>query len=140
MNYYLFSRSEKSVFEDWCPYHYRANAASASRSHINENRIYDPILVKEQILKESPEKILPTARKAYLVTCMHTYGTLANEKQEGISVHRKNIREKVIRHYEWRALLPKKGRILAWMIRRHPYLMQIVYPFYMKHIQKNKYA
>lgn len=140
MNYYLFSRSEKSVFEDWCPYHYRANAASASRSHINENRIYDPILVKEQILKEAPEKILPTARKAYLVTCMHTYGTLVNEKQEGISVHRKNIREKVIRHYEWRALLPKKGRILAWMIRRHPYLMQILYPFYMKYIQKNKYA
>lgn len=140
MNFYLFSRSKKSVFEDWCPYHYRANEASASRARVNEHRIYDPILVKEQILEDAPESILPIARKAYMVTCIHTYGTLVNEKQEGIEVHRAKIREKVAEHYEWHTLLGKKGRILAWMIKDHPGLTQILYPFYVKHIQKNKYS
>ena len=140
MNYYLFSRSRQSVFEDWCPYHYRSNVTSASHSHMNKNRIYDPILVKEQILKDVPANLLPVARKAYLVTCIHTYGSLINEKQKDIEMHLKRIREMVIQHYDWTVLLPKKGRILAGMIRNHPRIMQILYPIYTKYIQKNKYV
>lgn len=46
-NYYLFLKSQKSVFEDFCPYHYIVRMTSASRQKLNKNLIFDPIKVKK---------------------------------------------------------------------------------------------
>lgn len=44
-NYYLFLKSKKSVFEDFCPYHYIVRMTSASRQKLNKNLIFYPIKV-----------------------------------------------------------------------------------------------
>lgn len=45
LNFYLFSESQKSVHEDFCPYHYIQRAGSASNSQINEHQLFDPLKV-----------------------------------------------------------------------------------------------
>ncbi len=52
MNYYLFAESEKSVFEDWCPYHYIVRRNSAATKSINMHKLLDPVKVLKMVLKE----------------------------------------------------------------------------------------
>lgn len=45
LNFYLFSNSKKSVYEDFCPYHYIQREGSASNSELNEHQLFDPLKV-----------------------------------------------------------------------------------------------
>lgn len=45
LNFYLFSDSEKSFYEDFCPYHYIQRKGSASNSELNEHQLFDPLKV-----------------------------------------------------------------------------------------------
>lgn len=42
MNYWLFKASRKSVYEDFCPYHYILRPGSAATSKLNEHKLRDP--------------------------------------------------------------------------------------------------
>jgi hypothetical protein len=55
LNYFLFKRAKKSVFEDICPYHYILRYNSAATSSINENKLKDPIKVMKIICEDSME-------------------------------------------------------------------------------------
>lgn len=52
MNYYLFKLAKKSIFEDFCPYHYMLREGSAATSRVNINKLYDPIKVQKIILED----------------------------------------------------------------------------------------
>ena len=52
MNFYLFRKSRKSVYEDFCPYNYLVRWGSASTAHIRGFMLYDPIRVSDILLKE----------------------------------------------------------------------------------------
>lgn len=45
LNFYLFAKAKKSIYEDFCPYHYIQREGSASNSKINEHQLYDPLKV-----------------------------------------------------------------------------------------------
>lgn len=45
MNYLLFCKADKAVYEDFCPYHYMLREGSAATSKINENKLKDPLKV-----------------------------------------------------------------------------------------------
>lgn len=140
MNYYLFSAAEKSIYEDWCPYHYIVRSTSASRAKMNAHKIYDPIRVKEMILADVSEKLIPDARSAFLSTCIYTYCSLTLEKQKLYAQARKHIRKKLSRHRSWFPHLPKKARLLAFLIVNAPVLFHILYPIYARFLQKHKYS
>lgn len=53
MNYYLFQQAHKSIYEDFCPYHYVLRKNSASKVKINEHRLKDPMRVLEILLEET---------------------------------------------------------------------------------------
>ena len=53
MNYYLFSRAEKSVFEDFCPYHYILRQGSAANGKLNIYQLEDPLKVKKILFQET---------------------------------------------------------------------------------------
>lgn len=66
MNYRLFSAAERTVYEDFCPYHYilRKNSAATAKSR---HRAADPIRVRQIIRDELRGNALyPTAEEAYL--------------------------------------------------------------------------
>lgn len=53
MNYYLFSASKKSIFEDQCPYYYMVRRGSATTSEVNQNKLQDPLKVLRVLEKET---------------------------------------------------------------------------------------
>lgn len=53
MNYYLFSESKKSVFEDRCPYYYMIRKDSAATGAVNPNKLMDPLNVLRILEKET---------------------------------------------------------------------------------------
>ena len=57
MNYFLFSRAKRSVYEDFCPYRYILRENSASFRQLNEHSLFDPIRVRELIVEDSGDEI-----------------------------------------------------------------------------------
>lgn len=139
MNYWLFSAAQRSVFEDWCPYHYIVRGTSASRSKLNEHRMYDPVRVKQIILEDAPEELLPDARRAYVNTCVYSYCGLTMEREHPVAEPKNRLRSLLAEHPRWCALLPKRTRLLAGMIVKTPALFDWVYPAYVRFFQKSQY-
>ena len=61
MNYWLFKASRKSVYEDFCPYHYVLRPGSAATSKLNEHKLRDPMKVTKAIFADADEMLRPTA-------------------------------------------------------------------------------
>ena len=55
LNYYLFADSEKSVYNDICPYNYIQREGSASNAGVNEHMLFDPLKVISIIENEVSE-------------------------------------------------------------------------------------
>lgn len=55
MNYCLFGKSSKSVFEDFCPYHYLIRSDSSSHSSLKPHILSDPIKIGELLIGDTKE-------------------------------------------------------------------------------------
>ena len=56
MNFYLFRRADRAVFEDICPYHYVLRKGSAATSRLNVHKLEDPLKVLHILDMETREK------------------------------------------------------------------------------------
>lgn len=139
MNYYLFSAAKKSVFSDWCPYHYIIRSTSASRTKLNDHKIFDPSRVKEIILADAPEELLTDARRALVNTCVYSYCGLVLEKEYDVRPAKKFLRSQLKNHYNWCASLPKRTKLLADLIVKTPRVFALIYPVYIRFFQKSQY-
>ena len=135
MNYYLFSQAKKSVFEDVCPYHYIVREGSVTRRKLSENKIYDPIRVKQIILDDCPPELHEDARGALVRTTLIAYSMLALETEKEYTPHKKNVREMLKEQKSGFYLLTKRNALLANMVCYTPWLFQVAYRFYVKYIQ-----
>lgn len=140
MNYFLFSQIEKAVFKDICKYHYIIRYNSASRQELNNNKIFDPIRVKQIIVENSEIETIPYAKKAYMSTCVNVYNSLALTKGSEYKNEKKQVRNTLRLHKAWIYLLSKKQKILAGMILYIPFCYPIIYKVYVKYFMKNPYA
>ena len=137
MNYYLFIESEVSVYQDFCPYHYMIRDNSASRSRLNENKIYDPIRVKQIIYDRVPGEIKKIAKKMYIATCVNVYNSIIMNK--GYEKEKKDVYQLIYREKKQFNLLNKRTKLLAKMICYLPILYPIIYKIYANCFQKKKY-
>lgn len=55
MNFYLFSEAERSVFEDFCPYHYMIRSGSAATSKMSLHKLLDPCAVRRIMMENTKE-------------------------------------------------------------------------------------
>ncbi|MGN0774045.1 MAG: glycosyltransferase [Candidatus Ventricola sp.] len=138
MNYYLFAAAERTVYEDWCPYHYMARQASATRSGLNSCRIYDPIRVRRIICEEAPAEIEEDAQRAYLNACInmcHELIAAGKEYRSDLWQVRRCIREErsALR------LLSKKRRLMAELILNLPILYISLYVLYARFLKYNPF-
>lgn len=140
MNFYLFKEAEKSVFYDVCPYHYIKRQGSASGGKRTKRNLYDGIRVKEQILRDSPDALLPAAKRAYLGTVITKYSGLVFDKQPEFKEDCVKIRQMVKNGYADKKIMSAKMRLQAWMIIHIPWLYRPLWRFYVKHLQKSLYA
>ncbi|MDO4333562.1 MAG: glycosyltransferase [Eubacteriales bacterium] len=139
MNYYLFKAADKTIYEDRCLYHYLIRDASASRKKLNQNRIYDPIKVKQIILDDAAGELKPAAEQAYLSTCIYTYCGLTLESGRLTGKDREQVRECIRRHGTYVERLPARMKILAKGIMKIPGAVNCMYPVYAGRFQKKKY-
>lgn len=139
MNYWLFSAAERTVFKDWCPYHYIVRNDSASRVKMNYHKIYDPIRVKEIICKNSSAALHDTAQKAYLNTYVNTYHALLTDGAE-YEKDLYHIRKQLEKESNNLLLLGKKRRIMAEMIVHIPKFYRLIYIVYSRFFQKKIYT
>lgn len=139
MNYHLFSKAEKSVHEDVCPYHYILRSGSASRSALNEYRIYDPVRVREWIAENCEPELKEDARQALLRTLLYVYALISVEKDRSFHVHAEAIREKLVSHADGFYLLTRRNKILAGLICYAPWAFSIAFNGYVKLVLKGHY-
>jgi glycosyltransferase involved in cell wall biosynthesis len=139
MNYILFSGSRLSVFEDVCKYHYIVRENSATRSKLNEHKIFDPIRVKKLILESCDKEIYDSASRAYISTCINVYNGLMLEKGGTYSVEEKKVWKLIMHHKKFILKLGIKQHLLADLILLFPIIYKPLYRLYVRYIQHNKY-
>lgn len=81
-NYYLFREAEKSVYEDFCPYHYMVRENSAATSAINIHQMQDPIQVFETIRQDTDDANLKRIIDARLLAKRINNATVVLRKNE----------------------------------------------------------
>lgn len=138
MNYYLFSRSEKSVFEAVCPYHYILRQGSASYGALAPYRIFDPIRVRQKILADCGNEMQVPARQALLRNCLFGYAQLTMEPLGSFSAEKRQVRQLLREQKSWFHLLTGRNRILAKMICAAPWLFRGAYRAYLTLTRKKE--
>ena len=136
MNFILFSNAEKSVYDDFCPYHYIVRKQSASRGRLNQNRILDPIKVKDIIVNLAPDELKNQAKSAYICTCINVYNSLPYDCYQ---VERKIVSGLLNEHKDWARYTSNKTKLMAFAIQHLECVYRRVYRFYSRHFQTKKY-
>lgn len=139
MNYFLFKKAERSVFEDFCPYRYIVRGASASRQKLNENKIFDPIKVKRIILDTAPECVAKAAEKAFISTCVNVFNSLAFTGKKEFVKEKKEVRTLIIDNWDKTRLLSKKQRAAALLIKALPGAYSGIYRIYSDKFRTSPY-
>lgn len=100
MNYYLFRESRRSVYEDWCPYHYLVREGSAANSKLNEHILFDPIKVTEILIHETKVNIeLQAVLLQRYIRQLINLGTMPiEENKKLIFPYKKRARELLRKH------------------------------------------
>lgn len=135
MNFYLFRNADRSVFEAFCPYRYCLREGSRSRRKPNDHTIYDPIRVKERILADCPEPLIPDLRRATAATCLFAYAQLCRGMEKEYAQDRKNVQAIIRRQLPYCAVLPIKNAVMVWVVSFVPWLFQLIYGVYY-HLKK----
>ena len=138
MNYYLFSRAEKAVFEDVCPYCYILRQGSASYRVLHEHSIFDPITVRQTILERCVPEIRDDARQALLRNLLFAYAQLSVNRERQYDGYRARVRQLLREQKGYFPLLSRRNQILANMICTAPWSFRIAYRLYVKLFQREE--
>ena len=96
MNYYLFRQAERSVFEDFCPYHYMIRKGSAATGKLNEHKLADPIKVLQRIMADCPEPELQRIIKSRMTTAWISLATMPDgDQRELVAPYREQARREL---------------------------------------------
>lgn len=139
MNYILFSNANMSVFQDVCKYHYLVRSTSASRTSLNQHKIFDPIRVKQLILDMKIDGMTEAAQRAYIGTCVNVYNSLVLDRSSQFAGEQKEVCDLVKEHKAWIPLLSRKQQFLAHLILYWPTGYKPIYRFYAKYLLKSCY-
>lgn len=138
MNYYLFAQAKLSVYEDFCPYHYILRHGSASYNQFHEHSLFDPISVRQKILKNCEPALREDARTALMRNCLFAYGQLSLNLDRQYDGFRTRVRQLLQEQKDWFSLLSKRNRILANMVCTAPWSFHIAYRLYVKLFQREE--
>lgn len=139
MNYYLFSRGEKAVFQDMCLYSYRVRQGSASRGRLSEHKIYAPIRVRQRILEECGPELKDTAREALLRCQLYVYAQLTVAHDPALRADKEKVRQMIAGEKAYYHLLTTRNRILCHMIRLCPWAFSFAFRAYVAVVLHGQY-
>lgn len=136
MNFYLFREANRSVYEDFCPYHYMVRINSAATGKLSENKLLDPIRVTEILLSETSnvKELQRILKEKYIRQLIRIASHEAKSNPELIVPNRHKAVEKL------RELLPEiltanysiKLKGMALITGVCPWAYQLIHGFYKK--------
>lgn len=133
MNFYLFSRAEKAVFEAVCPYRYILRQGSASyRRPPYEGILRDQIRVRQTILSACPPELQEDGYRALLRNALFLFGWLAEFPQHEYDGGRRLVRNLLKDNRKHFYVLSARNKILADMIVSAPWAFRLAYGLYLK--------
>lgn len=138
MNYYLFSKSEKSLFIDLCYYKYRVHEDSVSHRPLTIKRIQDPISVKRIIVENISPDLANIAKAAYIKTCLNTYNSIIVEDKTWENEKLK-IRKLIRNKKNWINLLEIKQRKMCELLLFSRHMYEFIYILYSYCVRRKKY-
>ena len=139
MNYYLFDRAEKTVFEGVCPYHYILRQDSASCKGISENYVFDPIRVRQILLERCAPEMRDDVRNALMRNLLFNYAQLdTHTDREKLKDFRVRVRRLLQEQQPYFGLLSLRNKALATMICKAPWTFRIAYGAYVALFQREE--
>ena len=139
MNYFLFNRAEKTVFEGNCPYHYILRQDSASCKGISENYIFDPIRVRQILLQRCETKMRDDVQQSLIRNLLFNYAQLTVHKDwKQFGDFRCRVRKLLQEQKPYFHLLSLRNKILANMICYAPWSFHLAYGLFVKLFQREE--
>ena len=139
-NFYAFCNSNKSVYEDLPLYHYVLRKDSAATSKINDNKLFDPIIVRKEIFdyccKNLDFEIQSLAYSKYLGSVISLYRTLNRNKITDKKETAKSYKDE-IKNIKEKFSLSRRMKIEKFLFFHFTSIHMFIYSFYDKHISKN---
>lgn len=132
MNFYLFEKAERAVYEDVCPYHYLIRQGSTSRRKLNRHIIYDPITVRQRIVEDCDPKIRNDARAELARMCLISYRQIVVDGSSEFDEDKKRVRELICQQLPYLAVIPLRNALVILLICYVPKIFDILYPRFEK--------
>lgn len=139
-NFYAFVNSKKSVYEDIPFYHYILRKGSASTTKINDNKLFDPVKVRQEIFEycyeHYNEEISSCAYSSYLYSLINMY---RNIYKYDLS-KKKNVAQKFKNHFkaiDIKYSLSRRNIIEKFLFLHCTGLHMFIYKVYDKFFSKN---
>ncbi len=137
MNYILFGKATKSVFEDFCGYQYMSRSNTATRAEYKVYRTSDPIKVRKWILDHAEPEEKDIAWRKYLVCCYNGYIEWYQRKIE--PEKRKNLRCILLENKDKWCVMSRTEYWKATLILYVPTVYCLIYRLYEKYFQRKNY-
>ena len=136
MNYYLFKESQKSVFEDFCPYKYIIRKGSASHGDLNYHFLFDPVMIGEFLIKDTLENPdLHSVALNYYVTKLIKVSTASYKKnRELIIIARtpaRKILRKILPEYIFDSCIKPRRKLLTFIAAYFPEIYKLIHNIYL---------
>lgn len=139
-NFYAFTKSKKSIYEDLPFYHYILRKGSAATSKINDNKLYDPIKVRKEIfdycVKNYDAQIQSVAYSSYLNSIISMYRTISNNKLKECKENAKIFKNE-FKKVSCSFPVVKRTKIERFLFLHFTSLHMLIYKIYDKFLSKN---
>lgn len=130
-NFSLFSRAERSVFEDFCGYHYHQRPGSVSRDEekLLQNAAH-MLRARALILENCGERLRPAAMRLWLSAHVDVLNRSCANKSPEVRDFSDMCRKTLKRERKNIRFLIPRQRIAAYLLLFAPRLHRIIYPIY----------
>lgn len=132
-NYRLFKEAKTSVFEDVSKYYYMVRGNSASTSKINKNKLEDPLLVLQKMMKQETGETYQLLEKRYAYL-LEKVASMKSSKldDELVKICRKRRDElrSIIKSHELKANYTKKEMFQLKLAAYYPAIYRLLNAMY----------
>lgn len=135
-NFVLFSRANKSVFEDFCGYQYWRRAESMSNNGFRAKVCRDILRARFLILENSNEQTKPAAKQSYLNALIFCYNSAIGASADEAKEMRVHCKDELKRLKHDLTALPRSLFIRAVAILNFAF---VYHPLYKLH-ERNVYS
>lgn len=138
-NFTLFSRARRSVFEDFCGYHYWRRSESMSNNTLQAKQYRDILRARECIFHHADESVQTAALHCYLMALVSGYNAVADSRQPDGAALRQHCKAQIRTHRNAFRAMGRGFHLRALMILYVPAVYHVLLAFHRTQGQLSRY-